>query len=70
MRDTNAGLETSPKSNEATSPIRDLASNREAIAVLAYFYWEERGCPNDSPHEDWFRAEAQLRDKNATTATA
>jgi len=35
--------------------------DREAIGRLAYFYWEERGCPNDSPDEDWFRAEAEVR---------
>ena len=35
--------------------------DRDAIGRLAYFYWEERGCPNDSPDEDWFRAEAEVR---------
>jgi hypothetical protein len=35
--------------------------DREAIGRLAYFYWEERGCPNDSPDDDWFRAEAEIR---------
>jgi hypothetical protein len=42
--------------------------NQEAIADLAYFYWEERGGPSDSPDEDWFRAEAELR--NRLTAAA
>jgi Protein of unknown function (DUF2934) len=37
--------------------------DREAIARLAYFYWEARGCHNDSPDEDWFRAEAELRNR-------
>jgi hypothetical protein len=45
------------------------AVDQEAIAILAYFYWEVRGCPHDSPHEDWFRAEADLR-KRLTTAAA
>ena len=31
------------------------------IARLAYAYWEARGCPHDSPEEDWFRAEEELR---------
>ena len=35
--------------------------DREAIGRLAYFYWEESGCPNDSSDEDWFRAEAEIR---------
>jgi hypothetical protein len=50
------------RSNEAT----DLATehptlDREAIGRLAYFYWEERGCQNDSADEDWFRAEAEIQ---------
>ena len=32
-------------------------SKREKIALLAYAYWEQRGCPVGSPEEDWFRAE-------------
>jgi hypothetical protein len=42
---------------------------RGAIARLAYFYWEARGCPCDSPDEDWFRAEAEYRNRLAAAAT-
>ena len=31
----------------------------EAIAKLAYSYWEERGCQDGNPDEDWARAEAE-----------
>jgi hypothetical protein len=44
-------------------------SDREAIGLLAYFYWEERGCPNDSPDEDWFRAEAEIRHRPGAAAS-
>ena len=44
-------------------------SDQEAIARLAYFYWEARGRPNDSPEEDWFRAEADLRNPLAAEPT-
>ena len=33
----------------------------ETVARLAYSYWEARGCETDSPDDDWFRAEAELR---------
>ena len=33
----------------------------EAIAQLAYLYWEARGCQGGSPDEDWLRAEQELR---------
>ena len=50
------------RSGEATgNEIEHSGLDREAIGRLAYFYWEERGCPNDSPDEDWFRAEAEVR---------
>ena len=31
------------------------------IAALAYYYWEERGRPLDSPEIDWYRAIQTLR---------
>ena len=37
--------------------------DQEAIAVLAHFC-----CPSDSPDEDWFRAEAALRNRLAAAA--
>ena len=38
----------------------------EEIALLAYMYWEARGRPADSPEEDWFRAEEEIRRQAAT----
>jgi hypothetical protein len=32
----------------------------EAIARLAYSYWEARGHQGGSPEQDWFRAEGEL----------
>ena len=29
----------------------------DAVARLAYAYWEARGCQGGSPEEDWLRAE-------------
>jgi hypothetical protein len=34
--------------------------NHEQIASLAYQLWEQRGYPEGSPDEDWFRAEQEL----------
>jgi hypothetical protein len=33
---------------------------QDAIARLAYSYWEARGCVGGSPEDDWFRAEQEL----------
>ena len=35
--------------------------NKDAIAALAYRFWQERGCPTGSDQEDWFRAESELK---------
>jgi len=31
------------------------------IAIAAYYLWVDRGCPVGSDQDDWFRAEAELR---------
>jgi hypothetical protein len=35
-------------------------ASREDIAMLAYSYWEARGCQGGCPEEDWVRAEREL----------
>ena len=32
----------------------------EQIASLAYALWQQRGCPEGSSEEDWFRAEQEV----------
>jgi len=62
--------ESSHRSDEATDlGVEHLTVDQEAICRLAYFFWEERGCPNDSPDEDWFQAEAELRNRLAAVAS-
>ena len=39
-------------------PIDTFAGDE--IAKLAYRLWNERGCPDGSPQEDWFRAKEEL----------
>jgi hypothetical protein len=37
-----------------------VSVDKDAIARLAYTYWEMRGCVDGSPEEDWLRAEREL----------
>lgn len=37
------------------------APEHEKVCQLAYRYWQERGCPDGSPEDDWYRAERDLR---------
>lgn len=45
----------------------ELVSDDEKIALLAYSYWEERGRPDGSSQEDWFRAERKIADPLANS---
>jgi hypothetical protein len=36
---------------------------QEAIAAIAYSYWEARGCEGDAPLEDWVRAENEYQNR-------
>ena len=42
----------------------DPSSKQECIALLAYRYWQERGCPEGSPEEDWLRAESEIKESS------
>jgi len=49
---------------------QETVVNREAVARLAYSYWEARGFIGGSPEEDWLRAEREVRESLAASATA
>jgi hypothetical protein len=54
-----------PEMGTASEPVKTAATVSPAeseIATIAYQLWLERGCPIGSDQEDWFRAEAMLKD--------
>jgi hypothetical protein len=63
-----AGLTNTADSTNEETDQRSVA--REDIAALAYAYWRERGCPDGSPEEDWFRAEQELASPERGMAAA
>ena len=56
--------------NEQERDVESGATPNGDVAALAYALWQDRGCPMGSPEEDWFRAEAELRDHHAAAAAA
>jgi hypothetical protein len=42
----------------------------EAVARLAYSYWEARGGAGGTPEDDWFRAEHELVTLNRSLENA
>lgn len=55
-----AGAMTQPSQTSAPIDVSEPEDHQE-IAILAYHFWQEWGCPIGSPEEDWFRAEQSLR---------
>ena len=47
-------------------PALSNKANEKEIALLAYQFWQERGCPVGSDQEDWFRAERELAGSKIT----
>ena len=43
--------------------------NHDQVAAIAYRIWQERGCPIGSDQEDWYRAEAELKNREVLVAT-
>lgn len=52
-----------------TEPILDAGSEviASTISRRAYELWLERGSPEGSPEEDWFKAEAEIRHRAGST---
>jgi hypothetical protein len=53
-------------STESVAAQIDSESPREAIAKIAYSYWESRGGRHGDALEDWVRAEHEYRQRLAT----
>jgi Protein of unknown function (DUF2934) len=45
-----------------TVPTEEISEpdKQQEVAVLAYTFWQDRGCPEGTPDEDWFRAEREI----------
>jgi hypothetical protein len=58
-------LET-PVTVETAGPARSAdAPTSIEIAALAYQLWEERGCQDGAPQQDWYEAERRLKARNS-----
>jgi ribonucleotide reductase beta subunit family protein with ferritin-like domain len=42
----------------------------DMVKAMAYQFWLQRECPIGSDQEDWYRAEAELKDKNPANQQA
>ena len=57
---------TSEPLNESVHSALSENLDEKEIAVFAYRFWHERGCPIGSDQEDWFRAERELAESKRT----
>ncbi len=66
-------INNSPTAKQpASGPAETPAAHAQAIEVRAYELWLERGRPDGSPEDDWYRAEHEIRadDESQTRAKA
>jgi hypothetical protein len=59
-------VSTTTVSEPEVLPVAAMAASesfQDAVARLAYLYWEARGCQGGSPEADWLRAEQELLSK-------
>jgi len=56
-------LEYSESGRTQSAPIDRMLAvcEHSDIAALAHQLWKDRGCPEGSPQQDWFRAAEELR---------
>jgi hypothetical protein len=71
---TRAAKSTTPRVKAAqhskivsSEPVIAPSHPHEAIAQIAYGYWEARGRQGGAPLEDWVRAEHEYRQRLAAT---
>ena len=60
-----------PSISEAVGTVNEQSTSRrdDDVARIAYQYWLERGSPQGSPEEDWYRAERDMtKQKNLRVA--
>jgi DUF2934 family protein len=63
-RPTSVEISNVPQSEPEVAPVAAAAESfQDAVARLAFSYWEARGCQGGSPEADWLRAELELRAK-------
>jgi Protein of unknown function (DUF2934) len=64
-----ADTERIPVIGDGISEEQQNESFHEAVALLAYAIWQDRGCPSGTDVEDWLEAEQQLS-KRRVASTA
>jgi hypothetical protein len=54
--------------NHASNSTETINSTAD-IAALAYELWQQRGCPEGSPEQDWYEAERKIQSQTESQAT-
>jgi hypothetical protein len=62
-KSTKSVLENNHSSNSS-----EVSISNSDIAALAYKLWQERGCPEGSPDEDWYEAQRKLQSQTDSEA--
>lgn len=50
-----------PGQESDDTAVKPQQANHDEIAMRAFEYWQERGCPIGSPERDWKEAERDVK---------
>ena len=67
VQKSTAQTETTETAELSATAVLD---DEDSVAELAYRLWTERGRPEGSPEEDWFRAQDLLRSGRAVMSSS
>jgi hypothetical protein len=62
-----ADIERNPVIDDGIGEEQPNQDFHEAIALLAYAIWQDRGCPPGTDVDDWLEAERQLSKRHAAS---
>jgi len=57
---SSSNIDNGKSPQDSAEILASAISIQEKVALLAYSYWQERGCQGGCPEEDWFRAEREI----------
>jgi hypothetical protein len=56
-RKSNKPISVTDQASDSSETVKSTSD----IAALAYELWQQRGCPEGSPEQDWYEAERKVQ---------
>jgi hypothetical protein len=64
-RKSNKPISVTDQASDSSETVKSTSD----IAALAYELWQQRGCPEGSPEQDWYEAERKVQSQTESQPT-